>query len=536
MNLTEFYPTPQSLIDRMLTGIDFKVIDSVLEPSAGKCDICKSVAFKIRSAQHRHRHIEDKCADIIDTIEIDENLRHIIKGQGYRVVHNDFLTFHSRKRYDLIVMNPPFSEGDKHLSKALDLQQYGGWVVCVLNAETLRNPYSNLRKTLVRRLEELDAEIEYLSGTFESAERTTPVEVALVKVNIPNTLPDSLILDGLKQAREMRETTAEPDSIVDNDFVKAIIQHYRFEVDAGIQLIREWLSLQPYIQDSIKGDRKEPILQLKLRSDRRGDLLNGYVREVRLKYWEALFREHEFIRGLTSNLQENLYSRVSEFGDYEFSEVNILTLQMELSMEMVRGIEETILALFDKFSDKHSYYDETSKNIHYYNGWKTNKAWKINKKVIVPFYGAAEYWLGRIRYRYGVRREMADIAKVFDYLSGSEPLAPYIEKWFEDAERSGITKNIQLGHFQVTFYKKGTAHITFLNQHLLDKFNIFGSQRKGWLPPSYGKKLYLAMSAEERAVVDEFEGEESYAKVVANPELYIVETNDLMLLGSGEAA
>jgi len=535
MNLTEFYPTPQPLIDKMLSGIDFRKIDSVLEPSAGKCDLCEGVAFKFRAANHRYG-IDDNCADIIDTIEIDENLRHIIKGKGYRVVHNDFLTFHSRKRYGLIVMNPPFSEGDKHLTKALDLQQYGGWVVCVLNAETLRNPYSNLRKTLVRRLNELDADIEYLTGTFESAERTTNVEIALVKVNIPDTLPDSLILDGLKRAQEEREDVRDPDAVTHNDFVQAIVQRYRFEVDAGVRLIREWRALQPYIQNSIKGENKMPLLELKLRGSDSGDLVNGYIRQVRLKYWNTLFREHEFIRGLTSNLQEQLYSRVSEFGDYEFSEVNICTLQMELSMETVRAIEETILALFDKFSDKHSWCDETSKNIHYYNGWKTNKAWKINKKVIVPFYGNIEFNRCQVLYRHGVRREMADIAKVFDYLSGTEPLAPYVERWFEQAQSSGISKNVQLGHFSVTFYKKGTAHITFLNQHLLDKFNIFGSQRKGWLPPSYGKKLYLDMSAEERAVIDEFEGAESYAKVVANPEAYIIETNDLMLLGAGDAA
>ncbi len=53
------------------------------------------------------------------------------------------------------VMNPPFSEGDKHLAKALDLQQHGGMVVCLLNAETLRKPYTKLRKTLKERLKEL---------------------------------------------------------------------------------------------------------------------------------------------------------------------------------------------------------------------------------------------------------------------------------------------------------------------------------------------------------------------------------------------
>ncbi len=149
-----------------------------------------------------------------------------------------------------------------------------------------------------------------------------------------------------------------------------------------------WLCLQPYIQDSIAGEYKNLILELKLHRNYGGDLLNGYIRAVRLKYWEALFQKREFVHGLTSNLQERLHSRVSELGDFEFSEYNIITLRFELSKETVSGIEETILNLFDKFSERHSWINESSKNIHYYRGWKTNKAWKINKKVIIPYYGA----------------------------------------------------------------------------------------------------------------------------------------------------
>mgnify|MGYP003290709934 CR=1 FL=1 len=61
-------------------------------------------------------------------------------------------------------MNPPFSNGDKHLLKALQIQQNGGKVVCLLNAETIRNPYTETRKTLVDLLEKYEAEIEYIEN------------------------------------------------------------------------------------------------------------------------------------------------------------------------------------------------------------------------------------------------------------------------------------------------------------------------------------------------------------------------------------
>ena len=65
---------------------------------------------------------------------------------------------------------------------------------------------------------------------------------------------------------------------------------------------------------------------------------------------------------------------------------------------------------------------------------------------------------------------------------------------------------------------------------MLKKFNIFGSQHKGWLPPSYGKKGYEEMDEEEKAVIDEFEGEQEYRKVMGNTGYYICDTNSLLML------
>jgi hypothetical protein len=69
---------------------------------------------------------------------------------------------------------------------------------------------------------------------------------------------------------------------------------------------------------------------------------------------------------------------------------------------------------------------------------------------------------------------------------------------------------------------------------LLEKFNIYGSQRKGWLPPSYGKKRYREMTPEEQAVVDEFQGEERYTEVMEQPDYFIVADTKLFLGGGTE--
>lgn len=183
----EFYPTPQKLVDKMLSGIEFEKVNTALEPSAGKGDIADALKKRLASA---HWRWDDKSVgNILDCVEIDPNLRHILTGKGYRVVHDDFLTFRTHKKYDLIVMNPPFSNGDLHLLKALELMQDGGTVVCLLNAETIRNCYSNSRKLLFQKLSELNAQITYLNDAFRSAERSANVDVALVKVEVPCAFP-----------------------------------------------------------------------------------------------------------------------------------------------------------------------------------------------------------------------------------------------------------------------------------------------------------------------------------------------------------
>ena len=55
----------------------------------------------------------------------------------------------------------------------------------------------------------------------------------------------------------------------------------------------------------------------------------------------------------------------------------------------------------------------------------------------------------------------------------------------------------------------------------MKKFNIFGSQKKGWLPPSYGKKQYHEMEQEERDVIDEFQGMVDYEYILANADRFL---------------
>jgi len=531
----DFYPTPGHLIEKMLYSLDFNRIKSILEPEAGKGDIIEKIKKKEGCMSDRW----SKFSFDIDCIEQDEILRHILKGKGYRLVHNDFLTYDTMKEYDIIIMNPPFSNGCKHLLKALEMQKRnGGAIVCLLNAETLRNQCSNDRVTLARLLEEYDAEIEYIENAFADAVRKTDVEIALIKVQLPEVKRQSFIFDGLKKAQEQREyEQAESMYLAENDLFKSIVSQYNLEVEAGIKLIKEYNAMYPLIMTSFGKDEEtgETVqkggcilnLDLSTNKDKYSNKLsvNGFIREVRGKYRTALFHNEKFIGQLTENLQQDFYNRLEDLKDYDFSLYNIYELKIEMQKKVVSGVEETIISLFDELSHKYYWDKDTSSNIHYYNGWKTNKSWFINEKVIIPLSSWDSIWNQFRINDYKIVRKLQDIEKCFNYLDGGLTDAIDLKETLEFSQEYGETRNITLKYFNITFYKKGTCHITFTNPELLKKFNIFGSQKKGWLPPSYGKKQYKDMTSEEKAVVNEFEGEKEYSKVMSDTKYYLFDGN-----------
>lgn len=532
-----FYPTPESVAEKLLKDIDWRKIESVLEPSAGKGDLahyCAGKLFYSRRHYNAHDEYDWKHAiqeSDIDCIEIDPTLRNVLDGNGYRVVHDDFLTYETQKRYHLIVMNPPFDNGAAHLLKALELMERGGIICCILNAETLRNAYTNQRKELRAKLNEYGAQIEYMSGAFTDAERATDVEIALIRVDIPAVKVGSTIVDEMRKAPTYKTATVSPEiaELVQYNEIEEWVNRYNFEAACGIRLIEEYYAMRDMLQTDTK-DSYGTILELKLKvaGHTRDAIENNYLRETRGKYWRAIFEQPIIVSKLTGNLQQELYDNVEKLKDYEFSVFNILSLIIKMNGRIITGIEDTIIGLFDEWTAR-SYYED-SPNRHYYNGWRTNECWRVGKKVIIPFYGAYDSWDKKFR-SYNVLQKFRDIEKVFDFLdSGRTDWIGTLDTAFSIAQETQNTRNIDTKYFTVTIYKKGTAHLVFKDMDLLEKFNLFASQRKGWLPPQYGKKHYRDMSEEEKAVVDSFQGEKKYEEILAKRDYYLNANPQNMML------
>lgn len=268
--------------------------------------------------------------------------------------------------------------------------------------------------------------------------------------------------------------------------------------------------------------------------------INSYIEAVRLRYWKSLFINPRFVGKLTNKMQSELYASVNEMKHYDFTLHNILELMTQLRDKTLKGIEDSLMTLFDTCSTKYSYFDETSNNIHYYNGWKTNKAHKVNKKVIIPLrgvwsnwkYNGCDHWS---LHSYEATSTLRDLAKALDYIAdpvyGNIDTHHNLENQIEMSFKRGISGGIDTKYFILTFYKKGTCHIVFKDEDLLEKFNLYVGRQRSWLPPCYGRKAYKDLNEDERVVADSFSGgEEGYNKIYENQSKYLVDSSRILLL------
>lgn len=540
---TDFYPTPSKLAGRMLACVDWKKVTQILEPSAGKGNLIEATKCMVESTYQEFKFVYEMKRDVkscFDVIETDMDLRLLLRAQGYRLVAEDFLDFHTNKRYDLILMNPPFSNGATHLLKAISLQQNGGQIVCLLNAETIRNPYTNERKLLKSKLAEYAAKIEFVKGAFRHAERKSDVEVAIVYINIPVKFETNFdFLGTAKKAVEADVENAkdEPKALVIGDEVLAMIENYNVEAKAGIELMKAYDKLAPYIRRT--SETGEPLIQLSIAGSSQNytgisnEAVNQYLRELRGKYWQALLNRPSLQEKMTSQMSSDFSAKLREMKEYEFDKHNVMQVLFDLQLQLAQGVEDSIMRLFDQLSAQYAWFSDGCENIHYYNGWKTNKAHKVNfPKVILPIRGFSSYsWEKDKLDEYDVVRTIADLERALTYLDKGEigwRRDPF--NVIRNANQMGSQKSeLDFTYFSAKFYKKGTCHIKFLPsaKPIIERLNIFAARQRSWLPPTYGKKSYRDMTEEEKNVVDEFQGAEEYAKVMSDPGQYILDRGSL---------
>ena len=356
----DFYPTPDNIIEKMCKKVNWDYVDNILEPSAGKGNIIKYIVNNyINNYLNRSKRYLK-----IDAIEPDLDFQCILKniktGSRYNEItrnHDDivtgfagvdFLSFQSLKQYDLIIMNPPFNEGDKHLLKAIDIiERTGGQIVCLLNNETIKNAYSNIRKDLIRKLHELNADIDDLGMAFLFSERRTEVKVSMIYINIPKQEYQSSIFDNINKTKTVYSSIfdSNKNELIISEPIEQLIEKYKIEVFSGIEIIKQYNYMKKYLYT---GDGYRTGLMITITNP------NEYIEMVRKKYWLLIMEQPAFMSKMTEKMKLDFYDNIEDLKYIEFNHSNIYQFMINMVKSAEQSLINEMLELFDDITQKHS--------------------------------------------------------------------------------------------------------------------------------------------------------------------------------------
>jgi hypothetical protein len=121
-NIPGFFPTPAAVVDQMIDLAALDDVDSILEPEGGS----GAILDRVRSACPGARLV---------TYERHSSLREILQLKGYEIPGTDFLEADESQRFDRVLMNPPFENGQDidHVMKAYRMLADGGRLVAIMS-------------------------------------------------------------------------------------------------------------------------------------------------------------------------------------------------------------------------------------------------------------------------------------------------------------------------------------------------------------------------------------------------------------------
>lgn len=487
---SEFFPTPTDIIKRMIEPYTKQLYAgaSVLEPSAGN----GAILDYLTSQHGGYRGWCDK--KNVYAIEQDANLVFALQGKGYKVIADDFLSYHPLHRFDFIFMNPPFNNGDAHLLHAWEIMSVGT-IVCLLNSETLNNPFSKKRQMLQNIISQYGS-VEELGPCFMSADRKTNVNVVLVRLvkNEPDNLLEIDLGDdaAIEDTPDLTDMLADISSVATNDQLGAYLRSWHKAREAAVEYLKAYRKLSLYVTPFISP--REIITSVNKELQEYHNISSAYnlfVDEVKSAAWRRIIDKLEMDKYMTYNLRQNFNQFCASQGAYELDRENVMRLLQFVCLNIKNIMHQAVVDVYDTFC---KYYAGNGNHIE---GWKTNSRYKVNKKLILPkfvesaFYGNPQKW-GYFRYyrvcdSYNV---YYDIDKVMCYLTGMD--YNILDKCDEHTGvvqhhsllnsiqqvRVGDTEWNESEFFRFKCFKKGTVHLEFKSEDLWAKFNLAVNEGK----------------------------------------------------------
>jgi len=173
-----FYATPIKILDfirdEFLGFYDYKFNNfTFLEPSAGEGNI----------ADYFRKNFKDENITLVEYFDVNVEK---LQQKGYKnIIHTNFLKWNTDKKFDFIIMNPPFKKMEyiDHILKAYELLSLEGNLIAIFPSRIFEIPFNQLRKK-EKELYELVTKNQgsCVYGMFDKAFKETTVKVVAVKI------------------------------------------------------------------------------------------------------------------------------------------------------------------------------------------------------------------------------------------------------------------------------------------------------------------------------------------------------------------
>lgn len=452
---TEFYPTPDHVIQIMLHGVDTDN-KTILDPSAGSGNLLNFVSNGMQKYAY----------------EVDERLRKVLTQDGHILLGSDFLraTAEDISHVDLIMMNPPFSNGDRHIMHAWDIAPSGCEIVALCNSETLKNSYSIYRKNLFSIVTEYGTHTE-LGDVFATAERKTDVSVSLVRLFKPQTGES---FDTSMFFMYDDDEKSQYDGLLKYDEVRAIVNNY-------VACVKEFDIIQSSIEriNNIAASQEMPKLTCSFGDKDGFTTRHEFARQLQAQSWNKVFGRFNLMKYLTQGVKEKFQKFLIQQRNIPFTMRNIYIMMDMIFQTREQNLNEALVNTVDHYTKY------THENRWNYEGWKTNKGHMLGKKFIVNNI-VEEGYDGSMRMSYSRNiGRLDDLIKVLCNLSGENyDNMPHVQKWVGSDMDTNRWYNLKTNDgrpvfFRFKFFKKGTMHFQFTDDLIWEKLNKKYAQNFG---------------------------------------------------------
>jgi hypothetical protein len=473
-----FYPTPRHIAARMVAKISDDA-QNYLDPSAGKGDLAE--VMRDRNGGRYHYGHKNK----VDCVEINPELASILSAKEFSVVGYDWLTYPGVSYYDAICMNPPFAQGAAHLLRAWDFM-YDGEIVCLLNKETLANPYTAERQRLAAIIADNGGTVEDLGPCFDTAIRKTDVEVSMVylrKVAKDDRIEAWATMTG-DEAPVFDDINAPENQVAVRDVLGNLERYYN---EATTHMLKGFQHLRKaalYLEANGIGTGEDYRRIAGMGLDNINSARAEFSRKHRRDAWMHALDRPQFTRILDKKQREQFIRDIETNSNIPFTADNIRGTLENLYLQRGKIFEMSVWNVFEELT---RYFKG---NTNHTEGWKSNDNYKVNQKLVFPWGCEWDTIFNKFQLRYnGPIDVYNDLDRVLAILDGEkfEEILTIGQalgyKFRPPGSRDGCTQpgTCNSSYFEIRFFKKGTVHLKWKDLKLWEKFNITAAKGRKWV-------------------------------------------------------